>query len=247
MRADAPTQPAPHAGDAPGRLHGLLEHVAVATFPPLFASALLLSFYQFRQGGGWWPALPGVLLGLLFADFVTGLVHWAADTYGEVSTPVIGASLVKPFRIHHVRPQEICEHGIVETVGNTCILAAPLLILFVAAAAYGEVSRAAAFVIFTATVTVGLTVATNQFHKWSHQDAPPRAVRAIQSVGLILRPGHHQTHHTEPFEASYAITNGWLNPLLNRTRFFRRLEGALRACGVRPSRESRPGAGTTEP
>jgi hypothetical protein len=244
--ADAPAQSAPHPGDASGRLHGLLEHAAAATFLPLFGSALLLSFYRLQPGGGWWQAVPGLLLGLVCADFVTGLVHWAADTYCEETTPVIGRSLIGPFRVHHVRPQEICEHGVVETLGNTCILAAPLLTLFVAAAADEETSRPTAFVLFTSTVAVGLTVATNQFHKWAHQDAPPRPVRALQAVGLILGPGHHQAHHSEPFEASYAITNGWLNPLLNRTRFFRRLEGALRAFGVRPAREGRRAHGTTE-
>jgi ubiquitin-conjugating enzyme E2 variant len=166
-------------------------------------------------------------------------VHWAADTYGEESTPVIGRSLVKPFRVHHVRPLEICEHGVVETVGNTCILAAPLLTLFVVVMSYVETSAAAAFAVFTAVVTVGVTVATNQFHKWAHQEMPPRVVRALQRSRIILSPGHHRAHHAEPFASSYAITNGWLNPLLNRTRFFRRLERALCAFGVRPARKGR--------
>jgi sterol desaturase/sphingolipid hydroxylase (fatty acid hydroxylase superfamily) len=86
-------------------------------------------------------------------------------------------------------------------------------------------------------VTVGLTVATNQFHKWAHQDAPPRIVRVLQRARIILSPEHHRVHHTAPFESSYAITNGWLNPLLNRTRFFRLLEGALRILGITASRE----------
>ena len=224
-------------GTSAGPLHSLLEHAATLLFPLLFVAALLLAHSRLSQAGAGWLALPGVLLGLALGDFVTGLVHWAADTYGDEGTPVIGRSLVRPFRVHHVRPLEICEHGIVETVGNTCILAAPLLALLLALAAYGEGSGLSAFVLFTAAVTVGVTVATNQFHKWAHQTTPPRLVRRLQSAGLILSPDHHRTHHTAPFESSYAITNGWTNPLLNRTHFFRRLEDALRAFGIKPARE----------
>lgn len=241
MRPVAPAQPSRRAvaGDGSGPLHSLLEHSATVLFPLLFVASLLLSYQGLSQCGVGWLAIPGVLLGLAFGDFVTGLVHWAADTYCEESTPVIGQSLVKPFRVHHVRPLEICEHGIVETVGNTCILAVPLLAIITAITGYGETSAATAFALFTATVTVGVTVATNQFHKWAHREKPPRLVRLFQRAGIILSPEHHRTHHTAPFESSYAITNGWLNPLLNRTQFFRRLEGALRACGVKPSREGR--------
>jgi ubiquitin-conjugating enzyme E2 variant len=240
-RAAVPAQSSPQdeSGTASGPLHRFLERSAAILFPFLFISPLLLSGLRLSEFGAGWLVVPGVFAGLVFGDFVTGLVHWAADTYGEESTPVIGRSLVKPFRVHHVRPLEICEHGVVETVGNTCILAAPLLTLFVVVMSSGGTSAAAAFAVFTAVVTVGVTVATNQFHKWAHQESPARFARALQRSRVILSPEHHRAHHAAPFESSYAITNGWLNPLLNRTRFFRRLERALRAFGVRPSREGR--------
>ena len=66
----------------------------------------------------------------------------------------------------------------------------------------------------------------------------PHIVIALQRARIILPPAHHGEHHSAPFESSYSITNGWLNPLLNRTCFFRRLEGLLRALGVRPSRDA---------
>lgn len=224
---------------ASGPIHAFLERSATILFPFLLISALLPSYSQLSQAGLGWLIAPGILLGMVFGDFVTALVHWAADTYGEEDTPVIGRSLVKPFRVHHIRPHEICEHGLVETVGNTCILAAPLLILFIVVTAFGETSVATAFAVFTSVVTVGVTVATNQLHKWAHRAAPPRIVRALQRAKIILSPEHHRAHHTAPFESSYAITNGWLNPFLNRTRFFRRLEGVLRAIGVNSSREGK--------
>ena len=224
--------------DTPTPLHRFLEYSAVILFPLVFTPALLASYYRLSQTGPIWLAALGTLLGLIFGDFITGLVHWAADTYCEENTPVIGRSLVKPFRVHHARPLEICEHGIIETIGNACIPAVPLLSVFLALTVSGGLSSYSAFTVFTGVVTVGVTVATNQFHKWAHQDAPPPPVRVLQGVGIILGPEHHQAHHTAPFKSNYSITNGWLNPLLNRTHFFRMLEHMFRAFGIRPSSET---------
>lgn len=210
----------PKAEDGPGLLHGFLERSAAILFPLIFVSALLLCGWGLSQAGAGWLVIPGALLGLVFGDLVTGLVHWAADTYCDESTPLIGQSLVRPFRVHHIRPLEICEHGVVETVGNTCILAAPLLTLLIAFTAYGETCAASAFAAFTAAVTLGVTVATNQFHKWAHQAAPPRFVRILQRARIILNPEHHRTHHTAPFKSSYAITNGWLKPPAEQDTLF---------------------------
>src|SRR4051794_800600 len=51
----------------------------------------------------WWLPVVGVA-GAVFADFVSGLVHWGADTWGRETLPVIGRRLLRPFRVHHVNP-----------------------------------------------------------------------------------------------------------------------------------------------
>ena len=63
------------------------------------------------------------------ADFLSGFVHWAGDTVGDESTPVFGPNFVKPFRYHHVDPEDITRHDFVETNGNNCIVVAPVLSL----------------------------------------------------------------------------------------------------------------------
>ena len=56
--------------------------------------------------------------------------------------------------------------------------------------------------------------------------APPVA-RWLQRRRVLLSPEAHAKHHTAPFNAYYCITAGWFNPLLERTRFFRRLEKVI--------------------
>jgi hypothetical protein len=69
--------------------------------------------------------------------------------------------------------------------------------------------------------------ATNQFHRWAHEDNPARWVRALQRAGLILSPEHHAAHHASPQDKSYCITVGWMNPLLDKTSFFRICETVI--------------------
>jgi ubiquitin-conjugating enzyme E2 variant len=55
---------------------------------------------------------------------------------------------------------------------------------------------------------------------------------------LILPPGHHDVHHTAPYERHYCITSGWLNEPLNAIGFFRGLERLITAVtGEKPRKD----------
>ena len=170
------------------------------------------------------------LTGYLTADFLSGVVHWAGDTLGDETTPVIGKNFVMPFRQHHVDPKEIATHDFIETNGNNCIVVLPPL-----ATAYLLMPSETGFWFFSSTLMGFLAlfiVATNQFHKWAHTDHPPRVAVLLQRCGLILSPEHHNIHHAKPHDRHYCITVGWMNPLLNRIQFFRGVEALVAA--VRP-------------
>ncbi len=53
----------------------------------------------------WWVPL-SFLSGVAAADFASGLVHWAADTWGRADLPVIGPRFLVPFRVHHMNPDD---------------------------------------------------------------------------------------------------------------------------------------------
>ncbi|CAN5752578.1 hypothetical protein BH18ACI4_BH18ACI4_25690 [soil metagenome] len=211
--------------------HALLELSTSIIFPVLFVFNVYFSFERLYELELLWLAALAIPLALVLGDFVGGLVHWAADTYFSEDTPVVGPALIKPFRQHHIFPLDICTHTLVSIVGNVCILAGPILALclyLLWVTRHGLL----AFAILCTTLVAAATVATNVFHKWAHQEKPSAGVRWLQRMRLVLEPKHHQVHHTEPFKMHYCITNGWLNPLLNKIGFFRKLEAGLHCLGI---------------
>lgn len=212
--------------------HAFLEHSTTFLFPVMLVGSLYFSLSQLHELELLWLALLAIPLSLILGDLVSGLVHWTADTYFSEETPIIGQSLVKPFRLHHLYPRDICTHNLVTTVGNVCILAVPVLAVCISLLWFYEDSSWLPFLILCIALMSLATVLTNQFHKWAHQEAPSRFVRLLQRSRLVLGPAHHQIHHTKPFNMHYCITNGWLNPLLNKINFFRGLEAMLSRLGI---------------
>ena len=168
-------------------------------------------------------ALTAFALSYVAADFVSGLVHWAADTWGTPEWPVIGKALIRPFREHHVDQLAITRHDFIETNGNNCAISIPV------ALGVSFLPQRPEFVgnFFAATFTFGLlffVFLTNQFHKWAHTARPPRVVTWLQRWHLVLPRDHHQLHHSAPYTKHYCITVGWLNEPLHRLRFYRMAE-----------------------
>jgi ubiquitin-conjugating enzyme E2 variant len=162
---------------------------------------------------------------MMVADFISGLVHWLADTWGTVEIPILGPTLIKNFREHHSDPKALTRKGLIETNGDNCMILLPAEIgaLFIP---IEDGSPAwVFFYVFVLSFTFWIMV-TNQVHKWAHmeEDELSAPVRFLQRVWLILPRSEHKIHHTVPFESHYAITNGWLNGPLARIGFYRFLE-----------------------
>jgi hypothetical protein len=171
-----------------GPVHSLLEHTSVVIFPVVFVFNLLWASSRLYELELVWLLALAVPLGIIGGDFISGIVHWAADTYGSEDMRVIGPSLVKPFRLHHVYPRDICTHGLVETTGNVCILAVPVLAACLYLMWLMPHSGLLAFSVVSFTLAAAATVATNQFHKWAHQESPSAFARWLQRRRLVLEP-----------------------------------------------------------
>ena len=222
--------------DESGALHSVVEHVMTYAFGVL----CVVNFYLAAREFGWGTLIAAVIVGGLvawmLADFVSGLIHWFADTYGSENMPLFGPWLIKPFRQHHLYPRDICTHDLVLTIGNSCTIAMPfesgLLYLMLSDE---EVTFTQALVAFVLNLFAMAVVATNLFHRWAHAEKTSWLILRLQRSGLLLSTAHHDLHHTSPFDSNYCITNGWLNPLLEKARFFRRVESMLSIVGIKPN------------
>jgi ubiquitin-conjugating enzyme E2 variant len=199
--------------------------------------AVLTGMVALRMGAGnvnatWWLIALAAISAYVVADFLSGFVHWIFDTWGSVDTPVLGRSVIRPFREHHVDALSITRHDFVETNGNNCCASIPLLASAYIIPVDSRGGILSVSFLFFLSVSV---LATNQFHKWAHAEHPGATVRWLQRWRLILPADHHAVHHTAPYETHYCITTGWLNPVLHSIGFYRGLERLIsRVTGALP-------------
>jgi Lipid desaturase domain len=186
--------------------------------------ASIAAFAALAVHGAWRLACAGgtqtmlyVLLALpagwLASDFLSGLLHWACDSLGSASTPLVGRAFIRPFREHHADPEQMTRHDFVETHGASCFAALP----FLAAACFASFDAIPIALQSVLYFTALGALFTNQCHKWAHMDegATPRWVRWAQARGLVLPREHHRLHHRPPFDSHFCMSCGWMNPLLN--------------------------------
>lgn len=205
-----------------------------ATKGVVFAAAVALSVAlsirlaaALAAPAAWLPALAGLLLGYLAADLLSGSVHWFCDTFFAEDTPVIGRLLIAPFRDHHRHPTAITGYRLLEQDGSSAFLViAPLGLAWW----HGGPDPAAPFAVFAHAALWAFAagaLGTNLLHRWAHAERVPPGVRWLQRRRLILSPPGHAVHHRS-YVGGYCVTSGWLNPLLDRVRFFARLERLIR-------------------
>eukprot|EP01137_Pigoraptor_chileana_P026485 Opistho-2@7822 len=124
-------------------------------------------------------------LGVLSADFLSGLLHWAADTWGSVELPLIGKAFIRPFREHHIDPTAITRHDWIETNGDNCMTTIPVLAATIAVCLSKSdmvgANKSTYFIVSYLFALCIFVTLTNQIHKWSHTYRPAAWVRVLQS------------------------------------------------------------------
>lgn len=204
------------------KVHRVIEVLSIILFLSLEAY-LAFRLNQVVTRDTFLHLLIAAFLGYLGADFVSGFLHWAADSWGNVHWPLVGQSLIRTFREHHLDPKSITRHDFIETNGDICLAGLPFLFI---AAFIPLNTKLGLFGVSFLTFQCLFGSFTNQIHKWSHMNAEevPRIVAHFQNSGLILSRKAHNRHHAPPYARDYCITSGVLNRPLGAIYFFHGLE-----------------------
>ena len=153
---------------------------------------------------------------ILAADFVVGLFHWVEDAYLREDFPLLGHLIARPNVLHHYRPRHFLKKSWMASCWDLWIVAAAVV---TGAWVLGRLSPAV--VLFA--VLVGNA---NQIHKWAHRSRKEngRWINLLHDLRLLQGTRHHAIHHTDPKSTHYCVITEFLNPVLERIRFWTRLE-----------------------
>jgi ubiquitin-conjugating enzyme E2 variant len=201
-----------------------------------FSASLILIAFNFIhlafhfEVSKWYIILVAAVLGVFTADFLSGLVHWAADSYGSVNMWIFGKAFIRPFREHHIDPTSITRHDFIETNGdNFAVCLLPLVRMSYKFLTYSshEIQQTYNWEMYIFLLVVFVSL-TNQIHKWSHTYSKlPRFIVFLQSIHILLPRQHHRIHHVAPHETYFCITTGWLNYPFEKIHFWPNLESVI--------------------
>lgn len=176
-----------------------------------------------------------IVLGILFADLMSGIVHWYIDTYGDPDTPVLGRHVYHPTINHHAEPLDCIRASFWSRNGPLCGLMSVFIAGFLL---LGWINAFTLSAIFAG-------VFASEIHVWSHKPKRmrPVLVRWLQNRKIILTPREHWLHHTGGFNQRYCTITNLLNPLIDRLRLFRLVEGFIEGVARRRPRDEIMGIG----
>lgn len=172
------------------RIMYIIEIAAVSLFAILLYRVFQQSIPYFSNA----PLLRVFLttfLGILTADFLSGMFHWAADTWRSQNWPIIGPTILRSFREHHKKPKDITKHDFFETNGDSCLVGLPIL----AYTYFSDISIE--LKAYLATFLTGIAL-TNQFHQYAHMNKAPLLICILQKCRIVLNKANHQKHHKMP-------------------------------------------------
>lgn len=177
---------------------------------------------------------------VLSADFVSGIVHWWEDVYGNPDWKFLGKHIVEPNLNHHRNPRDFLKGNYWQRNNTTFIATLVLIIIPIALGSFSWIY----------TCIILLASQANEVHRIAHQTNKENGkfIVWLQNAGILQSRKHHGWHHKAPYDCNYCILTNYLNPILNKIKFWCRTEGFIkRVFKIFPIRASMRNAKTGAP
>jgi ubiquitin-conjugating enzyme E2 variant len=153
------------------------------------------------------------------AEFVAGFVHWVEDAYIRDTTPLVGRLIGRPNTVHHHYPRYMTRHSWWQSSWDLALLSVLLVLT----------AWCAGCLTWHVWVFAILAANANEFHKWEHRTRKENGpfISFLQDIRVLQSARHHAKHHTDPKNSHYCTVTNFLNPVLDKIRFWDGLEWLL--------------------
>lgn len=163
---------------------------------------------------------------VLVTDFISGLVHWFEDAYGNENLPITGRWITRLNILHHHDPRNFVRNSWWQSSWDLMLAVAIVLLL----------AWWIDWLCWPLWVFAVVGANANQIHKWTHRTPREngRLITCLQRLRLVQSTRHHARHHTDPKNSHYCVITDFLNPVLDGLHFWDGLEFLLlRSLGLR--------------
>jgi ubiquitin-conjugating enzyme E2 variant len=176
-----------------------------------------------------------IILGFLFADLLTGTVHWFEDTYLDycIDIPFL-SQIAKDNEMHHYFPRSILANSHFKNIEFSMYIALVIFIIFFIFAKKTLYKYIYFYAVFFFFSTI-----SNVIHRYSHmRDCElPFLMKLLQKCGIFCSNEFHSVHHEYPTQR-YCVNFEYTNYLLEYIHFWRILEYIIfLITGISPHRK----------
>jgi hypothetical protein len=176
-----------------------------------------------------------IILCIIITDLLTGTVHWWEDTYGNPDWKFFGNSIVKPNIEHHKKPRRFLKDTLRQRIQLSALIAIGI----------GTVIFFLGFLNWQIIFCLVYASFANEIHAITHRTNKEngKLICLIQKTGLIQSRKMHGYHHSAPFDVNYCILTNYLNPILNKIKFWIIIEWIIGVFGIKSTRNNKNRAG----
>ena len=176
-----------------------------------------------------------IILCIIITDLLTGSVHWWEDTYGNPDWIFFGNTIVKPNIEHHKKPRGFLKDSLFQRVKLSALIAICI----------GTVIFLLGFLNWQIMFCLIYASFANEIHAITHRTNKEngKLINLIQKTGLIQSRKMHGYHHSAPYDINYCVLTNYVNPILNKIKFWFFLECCIGFFGINSTRNDTNRAG----